>query len=62
MDEARKKLRVCLICVVAAAVILGLVYCLMMWGARRLSATGRWCGQRRQRESHDEKPAGDCLS
>lgn len=29
MDEARKKLRVCLICVVAAAVILGLVYCLM---------------------------------
>lgn len=26
MDEARKKLRVCLLCVVAAAVIIGLVY------------------------------------
>ena len=29
MDEARKKLRVCLICVVAAAVILGLLYCFL---------------------------------
>lgn len=26
MDEARKKLRVCLICVVAAAVIIGVIY------------------------------------
>jgi hypothetical protein len=26
MDEARKKLRVCLICVVAAAVIIGCIY------------------------------------
>lgn len=26
MDEARKKLRVCLLCVVAVAVILGLIY------------------------------------
>ena len=26
MDEARKKLRVCLVCVVAAAILLGLVY------------------------------------
>lgn len=26
MDEARKKVRVCLLCVVAAAVIIGLVY------------------------------------
>lgn len=26
MDEARKKLRVCLICVVAVAVIVGLIY------------------------------------
>lgn len=26
MDEARKKLRVCLICVVAAAVIIGFIY------------------------------------
>lgn len=26
MDEARKKLRVCLICVVAAAIILGCIY------------------------------------
>lgn len=26
MDEARKKLRVCLLCVVATAVIIGLIY------------------------------------
>ena len=26
MDEARKKLRVCLVCVVAASVLLGLIY------------------------------------
>lgn len=26
MDEARRKLRVCLVCVVAAAVLLGLIY------------------------------------
>ena len=62
MDEARKKLRVCLICVVAAAVILGLVYCLIDVGSETAVSDGSWCGQRRQRESHDEKPAGDCLS
>ena len=41
MDEARKKLRVCLICVVvAAAVILGLVYCLMDVGSETAVSDG----------------------
>ena len=40
MDEARKKLRVCLICVVAAAVILGLVYCLMDVGSEPAVSDG----------------------
>lgn len=40
MDEARKKLRVCLICVVAAAVILGLVYCLIDVGGETAVSDG----------------------
>ena len=52
MDEARKKLRVCLICVVAAAVILGLVYCLMDVGSETAVSDGTLV----QTEKAERKP------
>ena len=32
MDEARKKLRICLLCVVSAAIIMGVLYCILAAG------------------------------
>lgn len=40
MEEARRKLRVCLICVVAAAVIMGLIYYLMDAGTQEQISEG----------------------